>query len=36
MSHTHQPMSVVLQCSLIVWLNGLAEISANLREAVAH
>ena len=33
----HQPASVVSQCSLNAWLSGwLAEISADLREAVAH
>jgi len=33
----HQPVSVVSQCSLNAWLSGwLAEISADLREAVAH
>jgi len=33
----HQLVSVVSQCGAGAWLNGwLAEISADLREAVAH
>ena len=33
----HQPVSVVSQCGAGAWLNDwLAEISADLREAVAH
>ena len=33
----HQPLSVVLQCSLNAWLKDwLAEIRADLRKAVAH
>jgi len=34
----HQSVSVVLQCGAGAWLHGLAiaEISADLREAIAH
>jgi len=34
---THQPVSVVSQCSLIAWLNGLASgDQRRLTEAVVH